>query len=100
MAYFKSNERNPDPAESFTDMDEDYDDGFDDLQDEDTEPYDEEERTAQRRNRVRFAEGAGNMIALIGGTLLILLLVLLIISMIYFVMNDMGRSFSLFQTNF
>ena len=44
--------------------------------------------------------GAGNLIGVIAGTLLILVLVTLIFSIVHFVINDMGRSFSLFQTNF
>lgn len=104
MAYFKSNE--PAPEEEYLseydeDEEEEYDDGFDELNEEENVPELSEEEIIQRRaNRFRTAVGAGNLVAVIGGTLLILLLLTMIISIVHFVINDMGRSFSLFQTNF
>ena len=77
-----------------------YDDGFDELNAEEEPQPDPEEQMEQKKDRVRLAVGAGNLIAVIGGTVAILLLLTLLFNMIYFVMNDMGRSFSLFQTNF
>ena len=44
--------------------------------------------------------GASNLFGVIAGTVLILVLVTLIFSIVHFVITDMGRSFSLFQTNF
>ena len=99
MAYFKSNE--PYPEEPYeTEVQEEYDDGFDELTDEEEPEISDDERQEIRRSRFRVALGAGNLVAVIGGALLILLLVTLIFSMIYFVINDMSRSFSLFNTNF
>ena len=99
MAYFKSNE--PYPEEPYeTEVQEEYDDGFDKLTDEEEPEISDDERQEIRRSRFRVALGAGNLVAVIGGALLILLLVTLIFSMIYFVINDMSRSFSLFSTNF
>lgn len=97
MALFKSNRQD----DEFEPEEEEYDDGFDELDDgeagEETDPEDGLER---KRDRLRVAVGAGNLAAVIGGTVAILILLMLIINMIYFVINDMGRSFSLFQTNF
>ena len=101
MAYFKSNEEYR--QDEYTDEQEElYDDGFDELNEE---PYDipemtEEEIEERKQNHARLAYGAGNLFGVIAGAVLILVLLALIFSMIYFVINDMGRSFSLFQTNF
>ena len=70
------------------------------MTDEEDPEITEDERQEIRKSRFRVALGAGNLVAVIGGALLILLLVTLIFSMIYFVINDMSRSFSLFSTNF
>ena len=58
------------------------------------------EELEQKRDRFKLAVGATNLFAVIGGTVAILLLLTLLFNMVYFVINDMGRSFSLFQTNF
>lgn len=103
MAYFKSNEplsRDQYPAEEETEQE--YNDGFDELTEEeeyDPEPT-EEERRERRESRLRLAMGAGNLMAVIAGAVLILVLLTLIFSMVYFVIKDMGRNFSLFSTNF
>ena len=102
MAYFKSNEPYPEdsyPAEE-NENEEEYDDGFDELNDEAEPELSEDERQEIRKSRLRGAAGAGNLVAVIGGALLILLLLTMIFSMYFFVVNDMGRSFSLFSTNF
>jgi len=103
MAYFKSNDPIPEeeyPAEN-EEEEEEYDDGFDELnEDEEIPELTEQEILERREKRYRTAVGAGNLFAVIGGTLLIFLLLTMIISIIHFVINDMGRSFSLFQTNF
>ena len=80
----------------------DYDDGFDDLREE--EEYipelSPEEKAERTKSRARLAMDAGNLFGVITGAVLILVLLTLIFSIIHFVINDMGRSFSLFQTNF
>lgn len=100
MAYFKQNE--PYPKETYEPEEDTYDDGFDELTEEEEEipELTEEEKSERRDNRFRLAVGAGNLVAIIGGTLMILLMLTMIISIIYFVINDMGRNFSLFQTKF
>ena len=101
MAYFKSNEPYPEePYETDEQEEEEYDDGFDELTDEEEPEISDDERQEICKSRFRVALGAGNLVAVIGGALLILLLVTMILSMIYFVINDMNRSFSLFSTNF
>ena len=107
MAYFRSNESYPEeeytedayPEEEETE--EAYDDGFDELQEEESvTELSPEERAERTFSRVRLFMGAGNLFGVIAGTVLILVMVTLIISIIHFVITDMGRSFSLFQTNF
>lgn len=77
-----------------------YDDGFDELTEEPEEELSEEEKAARKASRYRLAAGAGNLAAVIGGTVLILVLLALLFSMINFVTTDLSRNFSLFQTNF
>ena len=102
MAYFKSND--PVPEENYQETEKpevDYDDGFDKMEEEEYLPEMTDEEKAERtRNRIRLAFGAGNLFGIIAGTVLILLLLTLIFSIVHFVVNDMGRNFSLFQTNF
>ena len=104
MAYFKSNE--PYPEQEYMpeeETEEEYDDGFDELNEEEYEDYpeiSEEERREQQKSRYRLATGFGNLFGVIVGAILILVLITLISSMIRFVVTDMGRSFSLFSTNF
>lgn len=103
MPYFKTNEQGPDSSYSETELNEtEYDDGFDDLYEtqEDIPELSREEKAERNRNRLKLAFGAGNLFGVIAGTVLILVLLTLIFSMIHFVITDMGRSFSLFQTNF
>ena len=98
MALFPSNrsyeEKTYEPEEEL------YDDGFDELNEEEEPEPDPEEVLEQKKDRFKLAVGAGNLFAIIGGTVAILVLLTLIFNMVYFVINDMGRSFSLFQTNF
>ena len=107
MAYFRSNEPYPEeeyhedayPEEEETE--EAYDDGFDELQEEEPVPeLSPEEKAERTRNRVKLFMGASNLFGVIAGTVLILVLVTLIFSLVHFVITEMGRSFSLFQTNF
>ena len=44
--------------------------------------------------------GAGNLTAVITGTVVILVLLALLMNMIGFVINDADRNFTLFQTKF
>ena len=105
MAYFRNNEP---PEEARTEQlyqlddleEEEYDDGFDELTAEEEPELTEEELAERSMNRFRLASGAGNLIAVIGGAVLILILTMMIFSMVYFVINDLSRSFSLFQTHF
>ena len=102
MAYFRSNE--PYPGEAYKETEEqepEYDDGFDELQEEEYIPeISMEEKAEQTRSRIRLAMGAGNLFGVIAGAVLILLLLMMIFSIVHFVVTDMGRNFSLFQTNF
>lgn len=104
MAYFKNNE--PYQEEQYSEEEEqqpevDYNDGFDVLDDDESVPeLSYAEKAARTHKRIRMALGAGNLFGVIVGTVLILLMLTLIISMVHFVITDMGRSFSLFQTNF
>lgn len=101
MAYFKNNE--PDPEEFYSaeeNADEVYDDGFDELTEEPVPEFSEEELRERRSSRARMVLGAGNLFGVIAGTVLILILLTLIFSIVHFIINDMGRNLSLFQTNF
>lgn len=103
MAYFRNNESYPEEElMDANEPEEEYDDGFDELTETEEEipEITEEEREERKQSRVRLAYGAGNLFGVIAGAVLILVLLTLVFSMIYFVINDMGRSFSLFQTNF
>ena len=99
MALFQSNRQYEN--EDYEPEEEEYDDGFDELNEEKPEEEpDPEEKLERKKERFRLAVGAGNLFAVIGGTVAILVLLTLLFNMVYFVISDMGRSFSLFQTNF
>ncbi len=97
MALFKSNQQYDE--DDYKPEEEEYDDGFDELTEEEEPELDPETKKELKRDRFRLAVGAGNLVAVIGGTVAILLLLTLLFNMIYFVINDMGRSFTLFQAN-
>jgi hypothetical protein len=97
MALFRSKQKFED--DTYEPEEEEYDDGFDELNEEEEPEPDPEIQKEQKRDRFRLAVGAGNLVAIIGGTVAILLLLTLLFNMIYFVINDMGRSFTLFQAN-
>ena len=102
MAYFKNNESYTDSSYSDNDLpEEEYDDGLDEMPDDEeySEPTDEE-KEERKQNRIRLAFGAGNLFGVVAGAILILVMLTLIFSIIHFMINDLGRSFSLFQTNF
>ena len=101
MAYFRQNE--PVTDDQYSEMEEteiEYDDGFDDLQETEIPEISPEEKAERNKSRVRLALGAGNLFGVITGAVLILLLLTMIFSIVHFVISDMSRSFSLFQTNF
>ena len=98
MALFRSNQENDE--EMFETGEAEYDDGFDDVTEEEEPPLSEEELSERRKDRVRMAVGAGNLAGVIGGAVAILVLLSFLLHMIYFVINDLGRNFSLFQTRF
>ena len=103
MAYLKSKEQEPGNTYSETEQnDPEYDDGFDDLYEnaDEVPELSREEKAERTQSRLKLAFGAGNLFGVIAGTVLILVLLTLIFSMIHFVITDMGRNFSLFQTNF
>ena len=113
MAYFRTNEmedtlRQP-PAGSAEEsgngthdeyVESDYDDGFDDPAEPEEEELSEEERDVIRKKRFRILSGAGNLTAVIAGTVVILVLLALLMNMIGFVLNDADRNFTLFQLRF
>jgi len=102
MAYFKNNEPYAEAEYSQDENTEDsYDDGFDELTETDDESgISEEEREERKQSRVRLAFGAGNLFGIVAGAVVILVMLTLIFSIVHFMINDIGRSFSLFQTNF
>jgi len=89
-----------DPGHSY--YDDDYDDGLDDPLDdeEEDEELTDEELAEQKEGRIHLFFGAGNMVSIIIGAVLILLLMTLILSMVNFVITDMNRNFVLLQTHF
>ena len=100
MALFKSNqELENDDYDDYGTEEPYYDDGFDELNEEEEPEIDPEVKKEIKKDRLRVAVGAGNLIAIIGGTVAILILLTLIFNMVIFVINDMGRNFTLFQAN-
>lgn len=97
MALFPSNRQYEDAYDPEEEL---YDDGFDELNEEEEPEPDPEERLEKKKDRFRLVVGAGNLISVIGGAVAILVLLTLLFNMINFVVNDMTRNFSLFQTNF
>ena len=113
MAYFRTNEMEDtlrQPPAGFVEesgtrtqdeyVESDYDDGFDDPAEPEEEELSEEERNVIRRKRFRILSGAGNLTAVIAGTVVILVLLALLMNMIGFVLNDADRNFTLFQLRF
>ena len=81
-------------------IESDYDDGFDDPDEQIPEEISEEEQKAIRIRRFRTASGAWNVVAVIAGTLAILLLLAFLLKMVGFILNDADRTFTLLQTRF
>lgn len=89
-----------DPQEDDQEYDDLYDDGFDELtEDEDDEP-EEEESPEARAERFRTVRGAGNIVGVVSGVVLILVLIAFLLQMIHFVVTDMSRNLVLFQNQF
>lgn len=107
MAYFNNNSQDV--------QDEDYQPTFrqpvyDDY-DQDDEPYeepydepyendylDEQERWEARQTRWKVLAGAGDVLAVLAGAVVILVLIALLISLLTWVQADMSQSFTLWQT--
>ena len=113
MAYFRTNEMEDTLRQSpagFVEesgngtqdeyVESDYDDGFDDPDEQEETELSKEERNEISKKRFRMLSGAGNLAAVIAGTLLILILLALLMNMIGFVLNDADRNFTLFQLRF
>ena len=113
MAYFRRNETEETlqqpvirSAEERADrtqeeyVESDYDDGFDDPDELEEDELSKEERNEIHKKRFLMLSGAGNLAAVIAGTLLILILLALLMNMIGFVLNDADRNFTLFQLRF
>ena len=102
MAYFKNNETySENPYSKEEHPEEEYDDGLDDLPEQEEEPeLSEEEKEDRKQSRIRFVFSAGNLFGVAAGAVVILVVLTLIFSIIHFMATDLGRSFSLFQTNF
>jgi len=113
MAYFRRNEteetlqqpvirsaeeRADRPQEEY--VESDYDDGFDDPDELEEDELSKEERNEIHKKRFLMLSGAGNLAAVIAGTILILILLALLMNMIGFVLNDADRNFTLFQLRF
>ncbi len=78
-----------------------YDDGFDELAtDPEEEELSEEEIREEQKRRFRIAAGAGDLAAVLAGTVVILVLVAFLINMIQFVSTDFAQTFSLFAAKF
>ena len=113
MAYFRRNETEETQQRPVIRSDEeradglqeeyvesDYDDGFDDPDEQEEAELSKEERNEIHKKRFRMLYGAGNLAAVIAGTLLILILLAMLMNMIGFVLNDADRNFTLFQLRF
>lgn len=59
---------------------------------------DEQERREARQMRWKVLAGAGDVLAVLAGTVVILVLVALLVSLITWVQADMSQSFTLWQT--
>lgn len=113
MAYFKQNEQDEYTSvfqktmevpsdEKQTEIYDDYDDGFDMLtegpEDEVLHEEDPEEAAERRKERFKFINGISDFVAVIIGTVVILLLVAFLISLINWLSTDIRQTFTLWQT--
>lgn len=119
MAYFEHNKEDPrrqrvfqepvasDLDDALAQAEQEYpqaytaEDGYD-LYDEETyldmEDMTEEERALARRDQWKVLAGIGDFLAVVVGTVVILLLVALLVSLINWVHADITQSFTLWQT--
>ncbi len=102
---FHTTRDNPPPREEWEEegpeeYDGPYDDGFDELEEEEVpeEEISEEELQREKRQRYRVAAGYMDFAAVLIGVLVILALVAFLSSMIRFVSLDFKQTFSLWQT--
>ena len=92
-------EYNPDDDPQYADYENDvydgYDDGFDETDQEDyaEDELTEEERQAQKKDRIQMLFGAGDLTGIIAGTVVILLLLAFLFQMINFVRDDIHEFF-------
>ena len=87
-------EYNPDDDPQYADYENDVYDGYDDGFDEtDEEDYAEEERQAQKKDRIQMLFGAGDLTGIIAGTVVILLLLAFLFQMINFIRDDIHEFF-------
>ncbi len=92
-------EYNPDDDPQYADYENDvydgYDDGFDETDEEDyaEDELTEEERQAQKKDRIQMLFGAGDLTGIIAGTVVILLLLAFLFQMINFVRDDIHEFF-------
>ncbi|MBQ8653943.1 MAG: hypothetical protein IJ507_03320 [Clostridia bacterium] len=80
--------------------DDDYPDeeDYDDYEPLDEDDMTDEERALARRDRWRVLAGVGDFLAVIAGTVVILVLIALLVSLINWVYADITQSFTLWQT--
>ena len=111
MAYFQrqpsaedeyTHQFAPAPEEEEWDDEAGYDDGFDELTEEEEpeEEISEEELRREKLRKYRTAAGFGDLGATLVGVVVILVLVALLISMSQFVLSDFNQNFSLWATRF
>lgn len=79
-------------------VDEAYDEPYDELYEDDY--LDEQERWEARQTRWKVLAGAGDVLAVLAGAVVILVLIALLISLLTWVQADMSQSFTLWQTKF
>ena len=96
MAYFQRNEEDAFNTQELS-QDGFYDD-FDEESEEEPEELTEEEVQEKRTDRLKMIFGAGNLVAIIGGVVLILVLLAMLMSMFNFLKEDIERNFSLLTT--
>lgn len=79
---------------------EPYDEPYEEPYDESYEDnyLDEQERWEARQTRWKVLAGAGDVLAVLAGAVVILVLIALLISLLTWVQADMSQSFTLWQT--
>jgi len=101
---FSHDEQEQDAVQGYSESEEyedEYDDGFDELNETEEEELQDEEQILENRNRkLRFFSGIGDLTAVIAGSVVILVLLALLLNMVSFVITDVNRNFTLFQTRF